>query len=309
MNSINFSIITPVFNREKVIGRCINSVLEQSYKDYELIVIDDGSSDKSVNILETYGQKINLLINKNNQGVNYSRNRCILQAKGKYVLFLDSDDYLTPGALESIVKLIKTESSFNHYLFSIDYRSGEKGLPVTKGVFTYKDWILGKVSGDFVHVVKRHVFDHYLFFEQFRGAEHLNWLRVYRDYGDQMFFNNSVLIVDRTSANSISQSGALVNVGVMSEQLSVRLKYLELYGNDLVLFDKNEYERNLTKSILLSICIRDFVESKRLIELLPNKILRFILNRIDNLFFSTAIRYLVITKGRLKTLLGKNILF
>ena len=75
MNNIKFSIIVPVYNVEKYIKKCINSILNQTYKNYEIIIINDGSTDKSKKILETY-KKINnvKIINQTNKGLSVARN-------------------------------------------------------------------------------------------------------------------------------------------------------------------------------------------------------------------------------------------
>jgi len=94
---VSVSIITPVYNVERCIEKTINSIINQSCKDFELLLIDDGSKDESIKIAE------NLLINSDvnyriiiqkNSGVSVARNKGISEAKGKYVCFLDSDDYI-----------------------------------------------------------------------------------------------------------------------------------------------------------------------------------------------------------------------
>ncbi|WP_457559293.1 glycosyltransferase family 2 protein [Candidatus Harpocratesius sp.] len=106
------SVIIPVYNREKTINRAINSVLHQTYQNFEIIVVDDCSSDQSVKIVKSFIQndfRIQLLINNINQGPNYTRNRGIKQAQGKYIILLDSDDDWEPETLELLYKkIIKT---------------------------------------------------------------------------------------------------------------------------------------------------------------------------------------------------------
>ena len=90
-----YSIIIPVYNSEKYLKKCIDSVLNQSYDDYEIIAINDKSNDNSEKILKEYGNKINLhnVKEKNGVGPSHARNIGIKMAKGDYILFLDSDDY------------------------------------------------------------------------------------------------------------------------------------------------------------------------------------------------------------------------
>ena len=90
------SIIVPIYNAEKTIDRCISSILSQTYKDIELILINDGSSDNTYSICEYYAQKDSrvIFVNKPNSGVSNSRNVGLDIAQGEYVLFIDADDYI-----------------------------------------------------------------------------------------------------------------------------------------------------------------------------------------------------------------------
>ena len=94
---MKFSIIVPVYNVEQYLAECLDSLLSQTYEDYEIICINDASTDKSYDILLEYSDNnkcIKVLNNDSNQGQSYSRNRGIKEAVGEYVLFVDSDDML-----------------------------------------------------------------------------------------------------------------------------------------------------------------------------------------------------------------------
>jgi glycosyltransferase involved in cell wall biosynthesis len=108
---MKFSIIIPVYNIEKYLEQCLDSVLNQGFVDYELICINDGSTDGSGEILEKYAEKYPqlVLINQPNQGMSLARNAGIKAAKGEYILFLDSDDSLTSDALFILQKHIQKE--------------------------------------------------------------------------------------------------------------------------------------------------------------------------------------------------------
>lgn len=100
------SIIVPVYNAEKTIGRCIDSILNQTYKRFELLLLDDGSSDASGEICDTYAEKDARIrvIHKENSGVSDTRNQGIAMAQGEYLQFLDSDDWITPDATGLFVR-------------------------------------------------------------------------------------------------------------------------------------------------------------------------------------------------------------
>lgn len=95
------SVIIPVYNGEKYISKCLKSLLVQTYSNFEVIVIDDGSKDNSLSILKVFSKKDTRIkiISQENSGVSSSRNRGILAAKGKYITFVDIDDYVSSDYL------------------------------------------------------------------------------------------------------------------------------------------------------------------------------------------------------------------
>ena len=102
------SIIVPVYNAEKYIGRCLDSILCQTFSDIEIIVIDDGSSDKSLKICREYELKDKRIkvVAQENKGVSYTRNKGIKLAKGEFVQFVDSDDYISPDMTEKLMHYV-----------------------------------------------------------------------------------------------------------------------------------------------------------------------------------------------------------
>lgn len=111
--SVKISVIIPVYNVEKYLKRCINSVLEQTYKDYEILLINDGSTDTSGLICDDYASKhTNIhIIHKTNKGLSDTRNVGISNAKGEYIYFLDSDDYIIPNCLEILYTNLKDNNA------------------------------------------------------------------------------------------------------------------------------------------------------------------------------------------------------
>ena len=103
---MNISIIIPVYNAGPWLGRCLDSVIAQSYRDFECICIDDGSVDDSARILAQYAERdprIRIISFPENRGVCAARNAGIDAARGDYVYFMDSDDWIDPDLLESLV--------------------------------------------------------------------------------------------------------------------------------------------------------------------------------------------------------------
>lgn len=105
---IKYSFIVPVYNTEKYLKKCLDSLVNQTYKDFEIIVVNDGSTDKSSSIFSKYQKKYKniIVINKENEGLSMARNRGVQKSSGKYIIFVDSDDYVSNKLLEEVDKKI-----------------------------------------------------------------------------------------------------------------------------------------------------------------------------------------------------------
>jgi len=102
-----FSVVIPLYNKEPHIGRALDSVLAQTYSDFEIIVVDDGSTDKGPEIVKSYNNEKITLIQQKNAGASRARNRGIREANGLLIAFLDADDAWLPHFLETVAKLHK----------------------------------------------------------------------------------------------------------------------------------------------------------------------------------------------------------
>ena len=106
------TVCIPVFNGEKFIEKTIKSVLQQSYTDYELLIIDNCSTDKTINIVNSFSDaRINLIKNNQNIGLIGNWNRCLEYSKGKYIQFLCADDYLAKNCLEKKIEVFNKYSN------------------------------------------------------------------------------------------------------------------------------------------------------------------------------------------------------
>ncbi len=103
---INVSVIIPAYNCDRYIREAIASVFAQTYTDYELIIVDDGSTDDTAQVIKSYGDRINYIY-QTNQGVAQARNTGLAVAQGKYIAFLDQDDFFYPHKLAAQVELIE----------------------------------------------------------------------------------------------------------------------------------------------------------------------------------------------------------
>ncbi|TXG34556.1 glycosyltransferase family 2 protein [Seonamhaeicola maritimus] len=111
-----FSVIIPLYNKEKFIKNTLNSVINQTFKDFELIIINDGSTDKSLKIASEFKDKRIQIVNQKNSGLCTSRNNGIKLAKGDYIAFLDADDLWFEDFLETIYTLITIHKT--HKIFA-----------------------------------------------------------------------------------------------------------------------------------------------------------------------------------------------
>ena len=115
-NKILFTIIIPVYNVENYIDKCITSVINQTYKNYEIIVINDGSTDNSKEVLKKYENIKNItIIEQKNKGLSAARNMGIKKAKGDYIVLLDSDDYIEEELLEKLENAINKKTDIIRY--------------------------------------------------------------------------------------------------------------------------------------------------------------------------------------------------
>lgn len=125
MNDL-ISVIVPVYNVEDYLDRCIDSIIKQTYKNIEIIIVDDGSTDKSKNICEKYKKKDKRikLYKTTNKGSSYARNYAIKKSKGKYLAFVDSDDYIENNMIEILYNnLIKEKADISCCTFYEVYKN------------------------------------------------------------------------------------------------------------------------------------------------------------------------------------------
>lgn len=142
-----FSIIIPVYNVEKYLKKCLDGVFNQTYKDYEVIVVNDGTKDNSMDIVKDYNVKV---INQKNQGLSAARNAGVKKAIGDYLIFLDSDDYWEKDLLKELSKSLKNNPDLVRFQINEVYEDGR--------VIPYQEESFTNLSGPdaFKRIVKYH---------------------------------------------------------------------------------------------------------------------------------------------------------
>lgn len=204
------SIVTPMYNAKKYIEQTILSVQSQTYEDWEMLIIDDGSTDDSVAIVESYiskDERIKLLKNSTNRGVAETRNVGIMAATGRYLAFLDSDDLWKPQKLERQMAFMEMkETPFSFTACGVIDENGEVAGPVRRvpETIAYKQLLKGNaipcltVMADTQQIPKE-----LLCMPSISHEDYATWLRVARQ-GYAMSGLNEVLASYRTQVHSLS---------------------------------------------------------------------------------------------------------
>ena len=137
MKKVDISIIVPVYNAEKYISKCLSSLINQTKKEIEIIIINDGSIDNSEKIIKEYKDKRIKYIKNTNQGIGTTRNQGIKEATGKYLMFIDSDDYIENNACELLYN--KAEKDNLDMVVCDFYREKEDGEKKEDKIIDFKN--------------------------------------------------------------------------------------------------------------------------------------------------------------------------
>ena len=205
------SIITPLYNSEKFIAETIESVIAQTYKSWEMIIVNDCSKDNGASIVKEYSKKdkrIKLFNNEKNLGGAGTRNRAIKEAKGKYLAFLDSDDIWTPLKLEKQISFME-ENDFS-FTFTEYEKIDEESKSLNKKVIvpkrvTYKKLLKANVIGCLTAIYNQEKLGKIYMPDVRKGQDFALWLEVLKvsKEGYGLF---EVLGKYRIRDNSLSQN-------------------------------------------------------------------------------------------------------
>lgn len=146
---MKFSVVVPIYGVEKYLEECINSVLSQTYTDFELILVDDKSPDNCPAICDAYAEKdsrIKVIHKPENEGVGFARNTGLSVASGDYVLFVDSDDSIKENLLEECLDYL--EDDMDILAFGADFRYEDENGAVTRTERTVPECFCAKTPGE-----------------------------------------------------------------------------------------------------------------------------------------------------------------
>lgn len=240
---MKISVITPVYNRSDSLERCVRSVLSQDIPkgcEVEMSIVDDGSDDGSDKLIREIAAAnpgcVVFGILPENRGPNAARNLAIRNASGDFIVLLDSDDEMLPGAIAEMYGAITGNPGFAHYMFAPDDRADLATAPgELPRVCSFEDFLLGRVGGDFVHLFRRSTAIELPFDESLRIFEGIFFMRFYRQAGKVLFVNKVLYHRDRDRDDRVTNDYHLTN----DEALWRKAKSYDL---DLEFFEE-DYKR------------------------------------------------------------------
>lgn len=250
------SVIIPVYNEGKYLKQCLDSILQQTYRNLEVILIDDGSTDNTLEISEQYRQKDKRIrvLHKANGGVGSSRNAGLTMANGDYIAFVDGDDWIDKNYFENLYNLLKRKqadvavcnySDYNDQtkLYTFDVRDDD----YYEKVFTVQDWFkleyrtdLHRMSVLFAvpwcKLFKRSLFKNIVYPLVNRSEDDLTTWKIYLG-ADHITYANKRMYVHRSTPDSLSSSSKITEA-LLLEAVEKRLAFLKILG-----FDTSEEEK------------------------------------------------------------------
>ena len=213
MNEPLVSIITPVYNAERFLSETIKSVKEQTYKNWELLLVDDCSKDNSAKIIKEFNRtddRIKYIKLEKNSGASISRNTGIRNAKGRFIAFVDSDDLWEPEKLEiQISYMLEKNLGFTFTSYRYMKENGVKTNKVAKAPFkiNYNGLLKNTIIGCSTVVIDREIIGEFEMPLVKRGQDTATWLQILRNekyaYGIQKDLVNYRLVGDSLSSNKI----------------------------------------------------------------------------------------------------------
>ncbi len=249
------SIIVPVYNAEKYIRRCVDSVLNQEYADFELLLADDGSVDSSGAICDEYAQKDSRVrvIHKENTGVSDTRNQAMEQARGTYLQFLDSDDWITPDATRLFMRAAEEHDCdlvIADFYRVVGERVSVKGDIDEDGLLTREEFAAHMMENpaDFYYGVlwnklyKREIVEKH----RLRMNPQISWCEDFMFNLEYIRYGEKFYALHAPVYYYVKTKGSLVSQGVsIPKTIRMKLTVFEYYNNFYKhVLEEADYEKN-----------------------------------------------------------------
>lgn len=297
-----FSVIIPYYKKRKYIERCIESVLNQTFTDFEIIIVDDGSNDDIADLCNDKYEKLIKLISQSNQGVSAARNGGIANAKYEYIAFLDADDCWSISYLENVRHVIENEgvvkivgSNYVRTLSQLDHSNNQVQYKIITDYFgkqIFKNTLFTSSST----IIHSSFFSNNLGFNsKLKKGEDLDvWFRTIASDGKVAYIeNNGVFYSEEDTEQVTKTSGTLED--------SILYYYKELY-QDLIATNA-VFRKSISKFIYLNLYPYYFSEqnhnsSKLVLKNIPSKLV--LMKLVYFLPVSWGIKILKTTNGKLR---------
>ena len=249
------SIIVPIYNAEQYLRRCVDSILNQEYTDYELLLVNDGSTDASGDICEEYGDRDPrvIVIQKENTGVSDSRNRALDRARGKYLQFLDSDDWITPDATRLFVRAAEEygcDMVISDFYRVVGERLSPKGDIEEEGVLTREEFAAHMMENpaDFYYGVlwnklyRRDIVEEH----NLRMDTDINWCEDFMFNLEYIRYAKVFYALHAPIYYYVKRKGSLASQGInISKTVKMKLNVFEYYNNFYKhVLEEEDYEKN-----------------------------------------------------------------
>lgn len=249
------SIIVPIYNAENYLRRCVDSILNQEYTDFELLLVNDGSTDASGDICEEYGDRDPrvIVIQKENTGVSDSRNRALDRARGKYLQFLDSDDWITPDATRLFVRAAEEygcDMVISDFYRVVGERLSTKGDIEEEGVLTREEFAAHMMENpaDFYYGVlwnklyRRDIVEEH----NLRMDTDINWCEDFMFNLEYIRYAKVFYALHAPIYYYVKRKGSLASQGInISKTVKMKLNVFEYYNNFYKhVLEEEDYEKN-----------------------------------------------------------------
>jgi len=252
------SIIVPVYNGEETIRRCVDSILAQEYRDFELLLVDDGSIDGSVQILDDYGRQDERVrvIHKENTGVSDTRNTAIELARGTYLQFLDSDDWITPDATKLLVRAAEANGCdlvISDFYRVVGERCSHKGDIEETAAMTREEFaacMMENPADYYYGVLWNKLYRRAIVQEhRIRMNTDISWCEDFMFNLEYMHYAKVFFALQVPIYYYVKRKGSLVNQKIsLSRTVNMKLTVFEYYNQFCKsVLDEEEYERNRRK--------------------------------------------------------------
>jgi glycosyltransferase involved in cell wall biosynthesis/biotin operon repressor len=249
------SIVVPIYNAEQYLRRCVDSILNQEYTDFELLLVNDGSTDASGDICEEYGDQDPrvIVIQKENTGVSDSRNRALDRARGKYLQFLDSDDWITPDATRLFVRAAEEygcDMVISDFYRVVGERLSTKGDIEEEGVLTREEFAAHMMENpaDFYYGVlwnklyRRDIVEEH----NLRMDTDINWCEDFMFNLEYIRYAKVFYALHAPIYYYVKRKGSLASQGInISKTVKMKLNVFEYYNNFYKhVLEEEDYEKN-----------------------------------------------------------------